>query len=308
MKFFFTTLLLLSGWLGVAQMIDLSLSLEEKKAYTQRMTSKTYSKHNTNKQIIEVTAETQTDLIFNIKKRDKGIFHAEAVYSDVQMNMQTFIDGKEMPLGRVKEVINMTIPEIKKQPFEINISTKGKIMKVPVMENIFQRAIRNVVKSQQKSQPITDFQQKQTLEQLEKSFGAETLIVNLETLMNIFPRKMVEIGESWAITTFLSNGMDTKITTEYTLSQVTPEYLLVTGKANINLDNEQVILTQGQQVFFTINGGSSCEIKLDPKTKWIIEAHYTQKLKGQSRTTGDRSHPQGLIIPIDTSSEIIIKN
>lgn len=307
-KFCLVSISVLFGGAVFSQSVDLSLNLEEKKSYPLKMIAKTYSNHLMNKQKVEVTAQTQTDLQFLVKKKDRNIFQTQASYKAVSMDMKTVVNGKEMALGKVKEFVNQGFREIVNQPFEMNITDKGKITKIPIMGNIFQKAIRNIVKNNQKKQPLTDFQEKQTLEQLEKSFGSETLMANLETLMAIFPRKIVEVGESWEITSFLTNGMDAKIRTQYTLSEVTPTHITIIGKSDINLDNERVTLLQGQQVFFSVKGEAIREIQLDPNTKWIKYAKYTQSVKGETRSNGDRSHPQGIVIPIEASSEMIIEN
>ncbi|GIZ14068.1 DUF6263 family protein [Capnocytophaga catalasegens] len=301
-------LFLISWTCGFSQAVDLSLDLNTGSSYPQHMKSKVHIKQHISGQDIEAIAQTQTDLIFKVRKQDNSIYQTEASYSNISMDMQTNINGKEMSLGRTKELVNQGIEQIINNPFQVTINSKGKIVKITPLDIIFEKAIRTIVKNNQKIQPISKPQQEQTLEQLKKSFGVETLTANLESLLTIFPKKRVQIGEKWTISSFLSNGMNTLITTEYILKEINPNYILISGKANIHTENERVTLEQGQTIFFSMNGEILSTIKLDPKTKWIKQAQMKQVIKGNTRTVGDRSHPEGITIPIDTTSEITIDN
>lgn len=290
---------------GFSQTIDLSLSLNKKEVYNQKMTSKISVKQKVNNQNIVISTQTQTDIIFNIQKKDNHILDCKVTYSDISMDMNTSIDDKNLEFGKMKQYITNAIQNIEKQPFEVKIDKKGKFLKINKIDPIIQKSIQKLVK-QNKKNPPTKVQQEQVFEQLQKVFKEETFS-NLESVMAIFPRHRVKKGDSWEVSSFLSNGMNITIKTTYTLSEITHKNLIINGISSFHFDNHEVILKQGQQVFFSLQGEISTELKLNRQTKWIEYAQQTQTIKGTSHQKG-RSEQKENIIPIETFSEIIIQN
>lgn len=309
MKKIFLNIFLLFCFFGFSQEYDLSLQLEVKKSYPQKITSEIYSQTTQNNQVFEISTQLKSDIIFQIQRKESNIFHTQASYSDTEMEATIKVNGKENRfIENNKPLIKEAIKNIVNEPFSIHFNTKGKVTKIPIMDGIFDKSIRNVAKNHSKKQPISDFQQKAILEQLQQSFGGQTLISNLETFMAILPKNPVKTGDSWQISSFLSKDTNIKVTSEYTLEEVTSEYILIKGKSDINLENERITLNQGQQIALTAKGEITSELRLDPKTKWIISAHYSQTMKGQNQAFGDRSHPEGIIVPFESISKISIDN
>lgn len=305
MKNIFLSIFLFFCFFGFSQEYDLSLQLEVKKSYPQKITSEIYSQTKQNNQIFEISTQLKSDMVFQIQRKERNIFHAQASYTDTKIEATIKVNGKENRfIESNKPLIKEAIKNIVNEPFSIHFNTKGKVTKIPIMDGIFDKSIRNMAKKH----PISDFQQKAILEQLQQSFGGQMLISNLETFMAILPKNPVKTGDSWQISSFLSKDTNIKITTEYTLEEVTSEYILIKGKSDINLENERITLNQGQQIALTAKGEITSELRLDPKTKWIISAHYAQKMKGQNQTFGDRSHPEGTIVPFESVSKISIDN
>lgn len=291
-----------------AQYIDLSIKLEKKKSYQLEVLSKVEGLQNINNQDIIAFAQTKNLLNFKITNADKLTYKADVRYLSTDIQMKTIINGNEQKLGRTQSFVNQAIKEILKKDFPMNFSSKGKILSVGSLEDIFTEALKKVRSKQDKNSPINAFEQQQTLEQLRSSFGAETLRKNLETFTLIYPSTRVKIGDSWQITSFLTDGLNTKITTTYTLEKADKKEILIKGKAEVNIDNEPVTLQQGQILNLFLSGEILSEISLNPDTKFIKKANVTQQIKGKILTPKSPSQPEGKTIPIDTKSEILVEN
>lgn len=288
-----------------AQWADLTLKLEKRKTYTQNITTKVAVKQVINGQEVQAQAQNTSVVLFKIKKKTGVVYDCQATYQKADLEMYTIIDGKAMPLGKMKDWLNQATEGMLGVPFWVELNQKGKILKTKDMEKIFAKALQQLEKIHKKN-PLSELQKKQVQEQLEKSFAENSLKANLGAVMSIFPMKRVKVGEPWQITSTLMEGFPQKISTQYTLVQANKNFLLIEGKAQIQVENQPVTLEQGQRVSFTLRGEIRSKIKLHPKTKWILSAQMQQQIQGESRVENPRREPT--IIPMDTSSEMLINN
>ncbi|MDO4881019.1 MAG: DUF6263 family protein [Capnocytophaga sp.] len=291
-----------------SQQIDLSLRLDNKKTYYQNMTLRVASKQSIQKQEVTTNVEVKSLTSFTFGKEKQGIYPTEIAYKNAEIEMETQVNGEKIQFGDMEKNIKEVTKNILNTPFKGEISVKGKILKINDNSFLFDKAMRTFMKNLQKNTSISLAEQRQIRDQVEKSFSADILKSNLENLLSIFPRKRVSVGDQWEIQTFLINDLNIKISTTYTLESFSEEDIFISGNAVIHFTKEPVQLEQGQQVFFSVNGNISSQIKLDATTKWIKEAHYKQQIKGETEVEGDLSHRKRAPIPFENSSEVIINN
>ncbi len=305
MKYFLLSLLL--HFSGYCQLIDLTLTPKEKKKYPLEVTSIVQMKQTINGAAIEAKAKSTTKLSFAFGKEERRIFPVTLRYENASLQMQTIVNGQEMPLGKVPSYLNQAVGYLKGETFKGDISNKGKIYKFTGTTPILTNAIKTLEKKQPKDAPIAPFEREQVEAQLVATFGEATLQSNLTNVFAIFPSQKVRVGDSWEVTSSLSKDMDITIKTQYTLVEANDHTLQIRGKAIIQSQREKVILQQGQYIFFTMEGEVDSWLFLDPKTKWFQKGCIRQRVKGISEAEGDLSHP-GKEIPFEGNSELLLND
>lgn len=287
--------------------VDLSYKLEKKGKYPLKLTTDVKVNQVINNQKVNVQAKTKMFLQLEVKKLERGYFATDATFTDLDIDMKTVIDGKDMNLGKTKSIIESSVKNMRKKSFDLNITEKGKLAKVFSTQDAINQSILQTLKSYKK-EPIGHRIIEQVREQLVSSFGEATITSNIDPIIGVLPNKLVKVGDSWDISSFLTNGINEQTKTTYTLVEITKDYILIQGKAIINIENKKIVLNQGQETFITISGENNSEIKLNPKDFWIKSARVTQNIKGEMRVSGDRSHSDGYLIPIDSYSESVVEN
>lgn len=301
-------LLLFVPFLGWSQAVDLSLDLKPKQAYRLTVVTEVSSKQRVDNLDVEAKAVSTTRLSFTPGKEDKQIYPVTLRYEEATLQMETQVQGKNMPLEKIPEYTNEAAKELCNQPFKGELSVKGKFVKLDPVKPLMERAMKQLEKKHAKENPLTPFERQQVQAQLEAAFAETTLQSNLSNVLSVLPRQRVAVGEQWEITSFLSKEMNVNVKTQYTLQEVTPEHIYIRGKAVMATNHEKVILQQGQYVFFTMNGQTDIEIWLDPATKWIKKATAKQTLSGETEVEGDLSHQKGKVIPFESQSSIEVKS
>ncbi|MEB3004588.1 DUF6263 family protein [Capnocytophaga sp. G2] len=297
-------LLFFLPFLGYAQAIDLSLSLNPREKYYQNILSEVSSKQEIEGAQVETKARSEVRIRYTVGREDKMIYPMSLRYEQASLQMETKVNGQVMPLGKIPDYTNQAAKELCKQPLKGELSTKGKIVKLSETKPLIERAMKHLEKKQPKDAPLTSFEKQQVQAQLEAAFSETTLQSNLSNVLSVLPRQRVHVGDSWEISSFLSKEMNVNIKTQYTLMEATEQSLYIQGKAKIATNKEKVILQQGQYVFFTMNGEIIIHIWLDPSSRWIQKASAEQTLKGETEVEGDLSHQKGKVIPFESKSVI----
>ena len=156
MKYFLLSLLL--PFSGYCQLIDLTLTPKEKKKYPLEVTSIVQMKQTINGAAVEAKAKSTTKLSFAFGKEERRIFPVTLRYENASLQMQTIVNGQEMPLGKVPSYLNQAVGYLKGETFKGDISNKGKIYKFTGTTPILTNAIKTLEKKQPKDAPIAPFE------------------------------------------------------------------------------------------------------------------------------------------------------
>jgi len=177
--------------------VDLSLDLKPKQAYRLTVVAEVSSKQRVDNLDVAAKAVSTTRLSFTPGKEDKQIYPVTLRYEEATLQMETQVQGKNMPLEKIPEYTNETAKDLCNQPFKGELSVKGKFVKLDPVKPLMERAMKQLEKKHAKENPLTPFERQQVQAQLEAAFAETTLQSNLSNVLSVLPRQRVAVGEQW---------------------------------------------------------------------------------------------------------------
>jgi hypothetical protein len=125
----------------------------------------------------------------------------------------------------------------------------------------------------------------------------------------IFPKKPVNLGDTWDIKTNLESGMSADMFTTYEFKEQNEDYNLIYGDSKIaTADKDAYIESGGMALRYDLTGTMTSKIKVDRESGWIIEAIIYQEIKGEGNVKESDQFPEGLKIPMTLTNEMTITN
>ena len=154
---------------------------------------------------------------------------------------------------------------------------------------------------------LPEMQKQQIKSQLINTYGNQALKGNMEMITRVFPDNAVNTGDEWAVKTNLEGPMHASVDTKYQLAEISSDHVLINGHSVIDSsDEERYVEMGGMQMRYDIKGTITSEIKIDKTTGWIIEAKISQTMAGDSHIKGNPQMPDGMTIPMETTTETVI--
>ncbi len=287
-----------------AQSTVLKLNLEKGKEYKQITNSKVTIIQDLNGQQVNMVMAIKGAMTFFVKSVNANDYNMEVKFEQLSMSMQ-------MPQGTMEfssekndenDIFSTILGAMKNKAFEVLMSKTGKIVEVRNVELLWETAINQF-------DQLPEMQKEQLKAQIVKSYGAKALKGNIEMVTAIYPDSPVNIGDKWTINTNVESGMSAKMTTDYELTGLTPDFIFIQGNSTIETaDKEAYIESNGMPLKYDMKGTMLSEIKVDKNTGWIVEATINQEIKGDSYIKENPKMPNGMKIPMTMKNEMIITN
>jgi len=147
---------------------------------------------------------------------------------------------------------------------------------------------------------------------IKQNFGEEALKQALSQLTDIYPKKEVNVGETWKTEQKLTYGIPMVISTDWTLKEIQDGFASVDVKSHINANADgKPIDMMGLKVIYKITGDQTGNLKLNKENGLIQKGEYTQKLAGTTEMTMpaiDGQNQQNLTVPVNAENKIIIES
>ncbi len=287
-----------------AQKADLKLNLEVGKVYKQTTVSKANIVQEFGGQEMEILMTIKGEMSYLVKSIAGNNYDMDVEYDRLSIMMK--MPQGEMDFNSDKQdeddIFSTILKEMLHKPFHVTMTKKGKVLAVKNIDALFESVFS-------KFSEIPEAQLAQIKEQLEKSYGESGFRGNIEMVTSIFPDKPVAIGDQWTIETKLESGMTANVTTVYKYVEKNSNYVLIKGDSKVKtVDSDEYMESNGMEMKLDLVGTMVSEVKIDPKTGWIIEAKINQELNGDTVVKPNAQIPDGMTIPMAMKTESLITN
>lgn len=286
-----------------AQKVDLSLSLEEGKTYSQQSESKLSIVQSINGQELNINMSVQGNMSFLVKAVTKADYVIDMRYEALSMYME-LPQGGAMEFSSDKvdqnDIMSTVLNGITKQPITIVLGRKGTISEVSDLDSLWRSVFSRFPN-------IPEEQVNQVKGQIQSAYGPDAIKGNIEMVTAIFPRERVRVGEEWQVNNSMQSVMPVDVHTRYKLVEVHPDYYLIHGASSLQTaDTATIVDTNGMPMKYNMAGKISSEIKIDKQSGWIIEAHNIQDIEGEAQIQASPQMPMQMTIPMVMKNETVI--
>ena len=305
-RIFILIITLVAFTLCQAQNVDLSLKLEKGKVYKQVIRSKINTVQRIDIQIVkgvELEDIMTTTGIMNFFVKDineTGYLMAVTFDSlDISIQMPQTFQGYSSGAMNPNDPFAPILEAMKQITFEIVMSKKGKVIEIRNLEVVW-----NAVVDQSKG--LSETQREQFKTYLMQVYGDDAMKDNIEMVTAIFPDKPVNKGDKWTVDTDLDPTLflGTNVSTNYHLTDLTPDYALIIGTADFKTDDKDLSGEYADEMAVT----RESEIKVDKNTGWIIEAKINQEIKGNINVEDTPKMSDGMKMLTIVTTEMVVKD
>jgi len=220
----------------------------------------------------------------------------------MQMELPTGIVSFESDKNNPNDIFSTIMGNMTNKPFAIVMSKTGKILSIGGTENLAKGLFDGVTQ-------LNDEQKSVFRDQLMTSFGPTAFKSNIEIGTAVFPSVKVGVNDTWRINSALEAGMQTKMSTTFTLNEVTASAYMVHGESVITPQNSnEYTEMNGMPTKYNVKGTSQYDLKIDKESGWIAEARINQVIKGNVEIKDNPKLPGGMIIPMTITDDQTISN
>ena len=192
----------------------------------------------------------------------------KTTYKRIDMAMDLLGTGQKTEFSSDKEVDPMNFMEfpskmfaaLKGKSFLMQVNEKGEILSVSGLDKIGEAMVNAV--------NLPDEMKQKMLQGFKGQFSEDAVKQMFSQSFNIFPNKLVSIGDSWRKTTTASAPVNLEGTTTYTVKNIKNNLVYLTSNSKLKGDNDAT-------------GTETGKLIVDSKTGLVTEASFEQKLNGK---------------------------
>lgn len=298
------SILLLTGISSIAQKSTLALHLVKGNTYYMVTNTNMAVSQTISGQFQNVNSTITAKMAFTVTAVMDTAYAMQVRYDRIGMQMTlpggtiNFESDKKDP----NDIFSVIMGNMTNKPFSIVMSKTGKLLTISNTEALSNGLFAGVTQ-------LSDEQMAQFREQLMTSFGPKAFKSNMEIGTAIFPDVKVEKNDKWSVNTDMQTAMQTKMTTTFTLNDITASAYMVHGESVISpSNNTEFTEMNGMPMKYNINGVSQYDLKIDRESGWIAEARINQVIKGNVEIKDNPKLPGGMIIPMTITDDQTISN
>ncbi len=221
-----------------------------------------------------------TSMDFVVKEKLKDGYKTEVVIKS--MSEKQTAQGKEIaldtnaPMPKSKE---LQMPwrmqkAIINTPFEVELTNKGKVLKITGLEAIYKK-VETEFKKEFKPQEL-----EMIVANVKQSFNEEMLKKQFEKGINKFPNRSVAIGETWIEENNIPEQNVIQKNT-YKLEKVENDEVIISSVGIMSQNNEKTDDKAGMKQSIAMSNSSQGKIIYDASTGWLKSSTTTESIKGK---------------------------
>jgi len=303
-KLLLVSILFISYTTVFAQKTTLALNLTQGNTYYMVTSTNMAISQTINGQMQNVNTSLTAKMAFTVTAVKDTSYAMQVKYDrlGMQMELPTGTMSFESDKNDKNDIFSTIMQNMTNKPFSIVMSKTGKVLSIGNTEALSRGLFDNVAQ-------LNDEQKAQFREQLMKSFGPDAFKSNIEIGTAVFPNVKVAVNDTWSVKNHSEDGMQTKMTTIFTLNEVTASAYMVHGESVISPRNaNEYTEMNGMPMKYNVNGTSQYDLKIDKESGWIAEARINQVIKGNVEIKDNPKLPGGMIIPMTITDDQTISN
>ena len=171
-----------------------------------------------------------------------------------------FSSEKEVDPMNFMEFPSKMFAALKGKSFLMQVNEKGEILSVSGLDKIGEAMVNAV--------NLPDEMKQKMLQGFKEQFSEDAVKQMFSQSFNIFPNKLVSIGDSWRKTTASSAPIDLEGATTYTVKNIKNNLVYLTSNSKLKGDNDAT-------------GSETGKLIVDSNTGLVTEASFEQRLNGK---------------------------
>ena len=281
---------------------SLNLTIGETYYLTSASTSTNIQGVNGMENRVNVSATLR--LAFKVKSVQDTVYLMDVSYRSIDMRISmadTTIKMNTAMFGKL-DTPSLMLSKMINKPFELTMSTKGKVKSITRINEIITTAVNNfTLKDTLKSRRV--------LSQFEQSFGENAVRGILEQGIAVFPDKPVSKNTQWTNNIYPATPYPMKLQTVYRLFDESGAVYEVYGDGTMSSDTTAKPLEiNGLPMKYEFSGTALTDIKVNKATGWISEINEREWISGDIQILDTPKTPGGMIIPMTFATETTITN
>jgi hypothetical protein len=285
-----------------AQKVKPSLRLVKGETYFIQSDGTSSITRNLNGAENKISLTLSFKMAFKVTGINDTLYNISASYQSLQMKIKMADTTLDMNSGdhNLLDTPSTIMAEMINKPFNLTLSTKGKIHSVENIDKLIAGALHAF--------PKIDPAKRQLIKnQFIQSFGANAFKGSLETGVAVFPQAGVAKNDKWAVSAAMAFPAPANVHTVYQLIDIAGDFYQVRGEGIITTDNDpKPVVLNGMLIKYDINGSVLADIKIDKKSGWIGEAKLKRLVAGNIEIMDSPKTPGGKTIPMIYTSEVTI--
>lgn len=283
MKYFATLLFLLFCGLGLTAQSVLEYTLKKDDLFSVEQNAEQVITQELDGATHEIINQIDGILEFKVLAERDSTYVIALTFKDLNLKMTSSIQGELMNV-RAKEISENNMQSkifssLLNSPVQMVLAKNGDILEVTGGDSL-------VVKMAEASGLQDEFSLNMMKRSLQKEFGSEALSDSYKQMTFIYPKKAVQIGDSW------KNTYMGKLSAEntWTLEALSKEEGSISGTATVTMDVTELATTM------KLSGTQQTKITIDPSTGFMKKMIVQGESQGTSTMTqmGDQEIPTSI--------------
>ncbi|WP_428328793.1 DUF6263 family protein [Mucilaginibacter sp.] len=288
-----------------AQKINIALNLTKGSTYYLTSAANLALYQNISGQDVNLITTITCTVSHKVIEVKDSAYVMEVKYDRMKMQMTVADRNIDFDSDKkdAKDVSSIIMSGMLDQPFNIVLTKTGKILSVDHIENLYIHMFDGLPN-------LTEEKKNQLKAQMQKSFGARSFKTNFEEAFAIFPDHNIEKNDTWLKTITMSAAISAKMSTTFTLTDITDNALIIHGNSIFGSDdsgNGEYKEANGFQIRLkNVSGTGASNIKIDKATGWVIESKSSRTIKADAVIKDSPKIPGGMTYPMTITSELTV--
>ena len=324
-----------AGNIYAAENLDLKLRLKPEQKHNLRIIEENKILRKMSGQSFDINQTKTTELEFEVEQVDaNNIASIKVTYLTLKEKKTS--QGKQGGFDSTKPELSAynsyerTYLSMIGQGFIMKVAPEGRILELTGIDDMYLKMAERIADSEdedfkkrlkEKAQRAIDRTNQKygsrakRIEALKETIKknplfAEGIFSHIVDIMIVpFPRKSVNMGDSWQAKTILPYGERLEVDGTFTLKEKKQELMSIDMNSKIDLDNV-IISAMGSpqgQTKLTMNGSYQGSFQIDQKTGWMIRKKVDMKSSGEIKMEANQQMPQGMTIPMSIEYVITVE-
>jgi uncharacterized protein DUF6263 len=187
------------------------------------------------------------------------------------------------------------------QSFTMEMNSQGQVTKVEGLGALMDRIISEIDLPDDATKSMIN-------DMLEKQFGDEAMVGNMQAMMAHYPEEPVGVGDTWTKKANVTAGFPMQLENTYTLKSRAGGMATLDVQTKIRSDPDAEPVTMGpMKITYNISGQQSGEMVLHETAGWTMSSQMTMEFKGDVKVSGMPGMAEGATWPISCTGETTVK-